>query len=121
MGKIHVRNIEIHTNHGCMEEEKLIGSDYIVHVDVDADLTRSANSDDLCDTVDYVSIHAIVKEEMKERSKLLEAVVERILCRIMAEHPMVDEACVEVQKINPPIDGNVGYVSVERSRKRSVK
>lgn len=118
MGQIHVRDIVIHSNHGCMEEEELIGSEYVVHVSVDADLTLSTRTDKLSDTIDYVSIYGIVKEEMEKRSKLLEVVVERILQRIMREHLEVDKAEVEVQKINPPIGGNVGYVSVKRSKKR---
>lgn len=118
MGIIRVRDIRIHTNHGCMEEEGKIGSDYIVQVELVTDLSKSARTDDLKDTVDYVSIHAIAKEEMMQRSKLLEVVVERIIERIMVEHSSVEEVTVEVAKINPPIGGDVGYVSVERKRIR---
>lgn len=114
MGKIRVHNIRIHTNHGCMEEEKKIGSDYIVNVEVEADLTLSSKSDELKDTVDYVAIHQIVYQQMKQRSKLLEHVVKRILDQIMKDHPEVNSAQVEVAKVNPPIGGDVGYVSVER-------
>lgn len=118
MGIIRVQDIKIHTNHGCMEEEKKIGSDYVVHVELTTDLEASAVSDNLKDTVDYVAIYSIVKEEMGIRSKLLEVVVERIIRRILNEHSSVETLSVEVQKINPPIGGEVGYVSVERNRKR---
>ena len=119
MGIIRVRDIRVHTNHGCMVEEGKIGSDYVVQVELKTDLSLSAQTDDLNDTVDYVAIHAIVKSEMKQRSKLLEVVVERIIERIMVEHSTVEEVTVEVAKINPPIGGDVGYVSVERKRIRS--
>lgn len=121
MGIIRVRNIKIHTNHGCLEEEGKIGSDYIVHVQVNTDLSLSATTDELKDTVDYVSIYGIVYQQMKRRVKLLETVVQRIIEQILAEHPTVELAQVEVQKINPPIGGEVGYVSVERKGERNKK
>ncbi len=119
MGNIRLQNIMIHTNHGCMEEEAKIGSDYIVNALVKTDLNRSSKTDKLDDTVDYVAIYTIIFEEMKKRSKLLETVVQRIIDRVLKEHETVDEVQIEVQKLNPPIGGNVAYVSVERIGKRS--
>ncbi len=118
MGIIRVRDIKVHTNHGCLEEEAKIGSDYIVHVEVETDLSISSKTDQLADTVDYVSIYQIVYKEMKQRSKLLETVVQRIIDDILDKHLTVDTVSVEVAKINPPIGGDVGYVSVERKAKR---
>ena len=65
-----------------------------------------------------MSPYTIVFEEMKIRAKLLETVVQRIIDRILEEHKTVEEVTIEVQKLNPPIGGNVGYVSVERKGKR---
>ena len=119
MGIIKVHDIKIHTNHGCMEEEAKIGNDYIVNAVVKTALDLSAQTDDLKDTVDYVAIYNIVFEEMKIRAKLLETVVQRIIDRILKENKSVEEVTIEVQKLNPPIGGNVGYVSVERKGKRA--
>jgi len=118
LGKITVSNIKVYAYHGCLDEEGKIGSDYRVDVAIKADLRKSAISDELTDTVDYVHLNKIVKEEMAIRSKLLEEVVERILQRIMQEIKLVDKATVAVSKLNPPIGGNVEMVTVERSKKR---
>ena len=82
MGIIKVENIKLYAFHGCLNEEALIGSDYIIDVTVTADLSKSSQTDDLNDTVDYVLLNKIVKEEMAIRSKLLEEVGQRILDRI---------------------------------------
>ncbi|MGA0048493.1 MAG: dihydroneopterin aldolase [Flavobacteriaceae bacterium] len=119
MGKIFLKNIRLYAYHGCMDEEEKIGSDYIVNLTVTADLGSSSKSDRLLDTVDYVALHNIVKEEMKIRSKLLEHVAERILLRVMKEHASVKKATVMVSKRNPPIGGNVEEVAVKRVLKRS--
>ena len=119
MGKIYLKNIRLYAFHGCMDEEEKIGSDYVVNLVIDADLNLSSQSDNLKDTVDYVSLHGIVKEEMSIRSKLLEKVADRILKRIMKDHRQVVLAKVKVAKINPPIGGNVDEVAVERELDRS--
>ena len=118
MGFIKLKNIKVYAYHGCLVEEKMIGSDYRVDLKVKADLTTSAASDRLADTVDYVHLNHIVKEEMAIRSKLLEHAAERILARILKELPLVEKAIIDVSKINPPIGGNVEMVTITRERKR---
>ena len=119
MGRIYLKNIRLYAFHGCMDEEEKIGSDYVVNLAIDADLNVSSQSDNLKDTVDYVSLHAIVKEEMSIRSKLLEKVADRILKRILKDHRQVILVKVKVAKINPPIGGNVDEVAIERELDRS--
>ncbi len=118
MGLIQLKNIKIYAYHGCLVEEKKIGSDYRVDLKIKADLTQSALSDRLADTVDYVHLNHIVKEEMAIRSKLLEHAAERILVRILNELSLVEKATIKVSKINPPIGGNVEMVTIIRSKNR---
>jgi len=112
VGKVKVNNIKVYAYHGCLKEESIIGSDYRVDVEVTADLTKASISDSLVDTVDYVHINYIVKEEMKIKSDLLEHVGKRILNRIFKEIKIVTIAEVTVSKINPPIGGDVENVSI---------
>ncbi|HSI71172.1 MAG TPA: dihydroneopterin aldolase [Gillisia sp.] len=118
MGKIKLRNIKVFAYHGCLVEEGKIGSDYRVDLMVKGDLSHSAKTDTLADTIDYVHLNKIVKQEMAIRSKLLETVAERILNRILGELQLVQKVTVEVSKINPPIGGDVGMVTVSRSKSR---
>lgn len=118
MGSIKLKNIRVFAYHGCLDEEGKIGSDYRVNLKVKGDLSHSAKTDSLGDTIDYVHLNKIVKEEMAIRSKLLENVAERILKRVLDEIILVQKAKVEVSKINPPIGGNVAMVSVIRSKSR---
>ena len=119
MGKIYLKNIRLYAYHGCMDEEEKIGSDYVVNLSVDVDLGTSSETDNLKDTVDYVALHSIVKEEMSIRAKLLEKVADRILKRVLKEHIEVRLVHVKVAKRTPPIGGNVEEVAVERELHRS--
>ncbi len=121
MGTIKINDIRLFANHGCLEEEGKIGSAYSVDVLVKANLKKSAKSDVLSDTVDYVHINRIVKEEMAIRSALLEHVADRILNRMLKEIQMIHKATVKVAKINPPIGGNVADVSIILSKKQKHK
>ncbi len=118
MGIIRVQNIRIYSNHGCLQEEAKIGSHYRADVAVTADLSTSAKSDKLKDTVDYVQINKIVEEEVLKRSELLEHVVERILERLFNEIVLIEEATVALSKLNPPIGGDVEAVTIEMQKKR---
>ncbi|WP_343328686.1 dihydroneopterin aldolase [Polaribacter staleyi] len=118
MGIIQVNNIKLYAFHGCLEEEAKIGSEYNVDVEIKANLKKSSKTDELADTVDYVHLNRIVKEEMAIRSKLLEEVAQRILDRIFKEILMVKKAKVSVAKINPPIGGNVEEVVIILTKKR---
>ena len=118
MNTIKVTNIRVYAYHGCLNEETKIGSDYLVNVSVTVDLSKSAQSDALEDTVDYVFLNQVVKEEMAIASKLLETVCERILARFIQESPLIDTATVAISKLNPPIGGDVKMVTVEMSKTR---
>ena len=118
MSTIRLKNIKIYAFHGCMMEEGQIGSDYLVNLTVKANLDKAAQTDRLQDTVDYVILQKIVKEEMAVRSKLLEHVGKRIIDKIMLDLPLVSNVKVRVAKVNPPIGGDVAAVSVTMKRKR---
>ena len=113
MGIIKVENIRVFAYHGCLKEETKIGSDYRVDLEVEADLQHSAKTDKLSDTVDYVFLNRIIKEEMNIASHLLETVARRILDRIFNEDKLVKKAIVWVSKLNPPIGGDVERVTIK--------
>lgn len=118
MGTIQIHTIRLYAYHGCLPEERKIGSDYTVDLSVDADLEKAAGSDRLADTVDYVALHRIVAEEMAIPSDLLEHVCKRIIDRILEEFPALIGVKTTVAKCNPPIMGDVKSVSVTLRAKR---
>jgi dihydroneopterin aldolase len=118
LGIIKVENIRLNAFHGCLKEETKIGGEYRVDLTVKADLQISSKSDRLSETVDYVLLNRIVKEEMAIPTKLIETVAKRILTRVFLESSLVKKATVSVSKLNPPIGGDVEAVTVKMSEKR---
>lgn len=121
LGIVKVENIRVFAYHGCLKEEAKIGSDYRVDLEIKANLQQSAKTDLLRDTVDYVFLNKIVREEMLRPTHLLETVAKRILERIFEEVPMVVKASVWVSKLNPPIGGDVEKVTIKMSERRKNK
>ena len=118
MDTIILKNIRLYAFHGCLDEEARIGSDYSVDLEIETNFDTSRKTDELADTVDYVHLNKIVREEMAIRSKLLEHVADRILKRLFNEIIEVSRAEISVSKLNPPIEGDVESVTIRISESR---
>lgn len=118
MVEIYLKNVRCYSFHGCLKEESIIGSEYLVNLWVSGLLENSPVSDKIEDAIDYVFLNKIIKEEMSIPSKLLESVSHRILSRVLDEDKRVLDVTVSVSKICPPINGDVECVSIKLSKKR---
>lgn len=112
MGIINVTGIRLYAYHGCLEEEAIIGGNYIVDVKIETDFSRAQVSDELSKTVDYVSVFNIVKAQMAIRSKLIEHAAALIADELVKQFPAIQKTEVTVTKLNPPMNGDVAQVSV---------
>tara|TARA_B110000003_G_scaffold86181_1_gene88248 strand:+ start:1827 stop:2195 length:369 start_codon:yes stop_codon:yes gene_type:complete len=115
---VKVENLKIYAYHGCMKEEKVIGSDYVVNITAVCFVNKEVFQDVINGTVDYVDLARIAKEEMSIRAKLLEVVVKRIIDRSFKEIMVLNKISVTVSKINPPINADVEAVSVTMAEER---
>ena len=118
MIEIKLKNVRCYSHHGCLKEETLIGSEYLVTLSVKTKLGKSHLTDSLEDAVDYVFLNSVIKEEMAVSSKLLETVVKKICNRVLSEEKRVYEVTVRVSKLCPPINGDAESVSVKITEKR---
>jgi len=111
MGLITVEGIRVFSHHGHLPEEAKLGGHFIVNVWVNADTLEVEKTDDLDDTIDYVKIIDIVKEQMAIRANMIEVPAKRIVDAILLLQK-VKKVKVEVEKIQPPIDATFDKISV---------
>jgi len=111
MALITIEGIRLYAYHGHLPEESKLGGHFIVNVWVTADTSEVERTDDLNDTIDYVKIIAIVKEQMAIRSDMIEHPAKRIVDAILLLDK-VQKVKVEVEKIQPPIDASFDKISV---------
>jgi len=115
MAKIYLDGMNFYAHHGCYEEERTIGTNFRVDMQVTYDSKAAEKSDDIADAVSYLELYAAVKEEMEHPSHILENVARRILDRIVAQFPVVSSATVKITKLAPPLGGDVREAAIELS------
>lgn len=111
--KIYIEDLKIYAFHGVLPEENLIGTYYLINVEVQTDFSKALASDNLGDTVSYALIHDIIQVEMKEKSKLMEHVCGRIINSIQQNIPEITYIKIKMTKLNPPMRGEMKGASVE--------
>ncbi len=104
---IELKNMHFYAYHGVLPHEKEIGNDFFVNVKFSADVTKSFESDDVKDTINYAEIYDLVKAEMSVPSNLLEHVAGRIFTGIKKSFPEIEHLEVKLSKQNPPVGGDV--------------
>jgi len=107
MDYIRLRNIRLHAYHGCLDEEKILGSTFEINVQLGLDLSRAGKSGKIEDTVNYAEVYDLIRREMQQRENLLEKAAYRTAEKIMDTFPQVE--CVEfsLAKLHPPLPGQM--------------
>ena len=118
MSVIRIENMKFYAYHGCFSEEQAIGTRFQVDVAMSTDTSKAQQSDNIGDTVNYLSVYQVVKREMMIPSHLLEHVADRIGRAVLESFPAVDSMVVKVSKMNPPLGGQMDCVSVEIEKSR---
>ncbi|WP_304343282.1 dihydroneopterin aldolase [Chryseobacterium koreense] len=111
--KIYFENLKIYAFHGVLPEEKMIGTYFILNVEIHADLWKAVGTDNLNDTINYAEVNEIIHNEMQIPSELMEHVCGRILKNIKLKFPQITFIKVKMSKTSPPMQGEMDGVSVE--------
>ena len=115
MSIIAIEGMEFYAYHGCFEEEKIIGTGFMVDLYFECDTNEAEKTDNLRNTINYLHVYQIVKQEMQISSNLLEHISRRVLIAIQNKFPQVKWAKIKIQKLNPPLGGKIKSVSVTLS------
>lgn len=116
MGVIEIENMEFYGYHGHFEAEQVVGNKFEAYLRLETDCIPASQSDELDDALNYQRAYELVNEEMKIPSKLLEHVGGRILDRLYNEFGNLHKATIKISKMNPPMGGKIGKVSVSMTR-----
>ncbi len=107
---IHMHHLIFHSFHGIFEEEKILGNDFEVNVDVSIDGQERIST--LGQSVDYVQLYSIIKSVMEEPTPLLETVVYDLAERVRLFDEKIKSVHINIKKLHPPIGSFQGAVSI---------
>ncbi len=117
MGLIQIEEMEFYAFHGHYEEEQIVGNRFLVDLDIETDMSKPAESDQLEDALNYQMAYRLIRNEMKKhKSNLLENIGKRILDALYNEFEGIEKVTIKISKMNPPMGGPMKCVSVTMSR-----
>lgn len=98
-----LQEMRFYAYHGVLPQERVVGGDYTVSVEVDVDTTAAMEHDVVDVTLNYAELYEVVQNEMLTPSDLLEHLAGRIGKAIMTAFPQVKAVDLTVMKDNPPM------------------
>ena len=101
--KIIIQGLLIHAHHGVLEQERVVGADFSLDLEVNIDFKKAVETDNLTDTINYADIYEIVKGEMAVPSQLLEHAGGRIVKTLRQTFPDIKSIKLRLMKVNPPL------------------
>jgi len=108
---IELKGVIFFAFHGLHEEERKTGNEYEVDLAVKY-IAAGKKITKIEDTVNYVRLFEIVKQEMEKPRNLLETIAMAITEKIQEQFSQVKEVEVRINKKNPPIINFSGSVAV---------
>ena len=118
MDTMRLKNMQFYGFHGVDKSEKHLGGRFEVDVEMQLSLTKSCDSDDLNDTVNYERIYKTVNTCVsKDKFYLIEALASSIAKDILINYP-INSIKVRVRKPHAPVKGVLDTVEVELNRSK---
>lgn len=104
--------------HGVLPEERAQGQEFLIDVELEADLQKSARRDALELTVDYRRAYELVRTVMEgEPQNLIETLAEAIAAKLLTLD-RVSAVTVRVRKPQVKLPGPLEFAGVEIRRER---
>ncbi len=110
---IRLKQMKFYAYHGALEQEKVVGGEYLVDLTLDiAAPTKALLEDDLTGTINYADVYSIVKTEMATPVDLLERLAYKIAEKLLHTFVQIETLKIEVRKVNPPMGADTKGASV---------
>lgn len=104
--------LKFHAYHGVLDQERLVGGEYLVDISLNLIGSGALYSDSLGDTINYTSIIEVVRHEMSIPSSLIEHVAGRIARALLKSFSSINVGTITLTKVHPPVSTPLGGASV---------
>lgn len=116
---IFIRGVVIHARHGVMDHETEVGQRFVIDLELSVDLSESAHTDKLVDTVSYSDVVAAATDAFKGTNyRLLERAAGAVADAVLSKFPRVSAVRITVHKPHAPIAAIFDDVGVILTRAR---
>lgn len=120
MDKILINGMKVFGYHGTRPDEQANGQDFIINVEMDLDLKKAGQSDNIEDTVDSCQIYSMVKYIAKNNVfRLIERLADNIAREILSRNEKIQGVKVCIMKPDAPLTGEFDSIGAELTLVRS--
>ena len=116
--KICLHGIDVYGYHGVLPAERELGQRFVIDVDLWADCSEAALTDDLSHALDYSKVHGVVIQAVQAQTYHLIEALAGELCRALLQGTSAGSVSVRVEKVQPPIAQFTGTAAVVMKRDR---
>ncbi len=119
LDKIIMSGMTFYGYHGVLPQERELGQQFVVDVELKLNLRLAGESDDPDKTVSYADVYEVVRQVVTGApSKLIETVAESITGKLLQQFA-VQQVLVRVKKPAAPVPGQFSYMAVEIVRSQA--
>ena len=120
MDTVVLNRIELYGSIGVALEEKSGKQRYWITIELDADLRRAGETDELEDTIDYAAVFRVCEQSMRsEDCDLLGTFADKLASLLLTRFPLAERVSLEILKPDAPIEGTFDSVGIRIARTRS--
>ncbi|MEI7472587.1 MAG: dihydroneopterin aldolase [Chitinophagaceae bacterium] len=110
MLSIHLHHLRFFSYHGLFEEEKILGNEFEVNVDVCFHTSEKITA--LNQTINYASVYEIVQQRMRVPTPLLETLAQEMTDTIRTLDDRIVSIRLQINKLYPPLKQLEGQLGV---------
>jgi dihydroneopterin aldolase len=108
MSSLYIKDLIIEAKHGMHDSEKQTKQRFVVSVELTLDLSRAAQSDNLANTIDWLSLRKEIITITKNNSFNLVERLAQVIADAMLRHHGVSGVSVSIDKVDAFASGVPG-------------
>jgi dihydroneopterin aldolase len=117
--RIILKDLGFYGYHGVYAEEAKLGQRFFVDLELGADLSVAAATDELSTAISYAEVYDVMKAAFEaKRVKLIEALAQNVVDAIFDKFQGVEWVVIRVRKPEAPIAMVRGEAAIELHRQR---
>lgn len=117
MDKLMIKDMRFYGYHGVYEKETKEGQPFLLQAELWIG-QRESREEILDTTVNYADCYELVKEVFSTPFLLLENLALSIMEALFGYDKRIERVCVRIEKLRPPVPGDLGSLGVELCRER---
>ena len=113
MDKIRINNLKFFTKNGVLAEEKRLGQQVEIDLEMQLSLAEAGRTDDVTQTVNYAEVNELIAQRVNNHSYDL---IEGLASAILDYQEQLNKIIIKIRKYSVPMPGLFDNIEIEMER-----